>query len=93
MGKKKKAVRARAEAAVKELKRRYSVGQLLLANTVAWALFLLLALIVEKAYPAVPGHSHGAYVLGFYAFVGIGVTIGSFLDYALDRNSTEKRQG
>ncbi|MBN2209096.1 MAG: hypothetical protein JW759_07350 [Candidatus Coatesbacteria bacterium] len=79
MGKKKKKVRATDIGTTAEAREGYSFGQLLTVNAIAWGSFLLITYILTKTFGA-----EGEYLLPFYSFLGIGVSIGTLIDYALE---------
>ncbi|MBN1591662.1 MAG: hypothetical protein JW941_00275 [Candidatus Coatesbacteria bacterium] len=58
----------------------YSLPQLLVANVIAWAVFLLIPFVVGKTFVG-----HGAEIYTFFSLLGLGFSAGSILDFSLDR--------
>ena len=80
MGKKGRSPRPVAATKIAESKPSYTFSQLMLANAVAWAVFLLIPFIAGRAFVG-----HGAEVDTFFSLLGLGFSTGSVLDFALNR--------
>ena len=80
MGKKGRSQKPVVAARIAEKKPSYAFSQLLLANAVAWAVFLLIPFIAGKSFVG-----HGAEVHTFFSLLGLGFSTGSVLDFALKR--------
>ena len=79
MGKRRKKPKPAVAAATAERSPHYTLAHLVLANIIAWALFLLVPFIVGKSFMG-----HGAEIYPFFSLLGLGFTAGSVLDYTLD---------
>ena len=80
MGKRSKRQKPAVAAKSAERKPRYAFSQLLLANVVAWGVFLMIPFIMGKSFVG-----HGAEIYPFFSLLGLGFTAGSVIDFALDR--------
>ena len=80
MGKKGRSQKSVVAAKIAEGRPSYTFSQLLLANVVAWTVFLAIPFIAGKSFMG-----HGAEVYTFFSLLGLGFSTGSFLDFALNR--------
>ena len=79
MGKRRKKQKPSVAERAAERRPSYTFSQLVLANIIAWAVFLLVPFIVGKSFMG-----HGADIYPFFSLLGLGFTAGSILDYTLD---------
>jgi len=79
MGKRSKKQKPSVVERTTERRPRYTFLYLVLANIIAWAVFLLVPFIVGKSFMG-----HGADIYPFFSLLGLGFTTGSMLDYTLD---------
>jgi len=80
MGKRSRKHRRNVPARSFEPESRYGFAHVLLVNAIAWAVLLLIPFIVGKLFAG-----HGADIYPFYVVLGLCFTVGSVLDYSLDR--------
>ena len=80
MGKRNRKHKSNVAATSPERRSWYGFTHVLLVNAIGWAVLLLIPFVVGKSFAG-----HGADIYPFYGVLGLCFTVGSVLDYSLDR--------